>query len=180
VISLNKLKILEKTTDWFNSVSLCAQIWHTSRILIAWASSYSLLCRNVSRGKCWATIRLSHHLEQGWAINLARIHFQKAAFSRGPHLLMEIEASIGWVTTLEEISDLNIFPECIRGPHLARGPLFAHPWSRTVRQSINHGEVGNLGEKSVYIHLAVLAGVPCPLKITLQCSADKKVWEALS
>jgi len=38
---------------------------------------------------------------------------------------------------------------------------------------------GNLGEKSVYVYLAVLAGVPCPHKITLQCSADKKVWEPL-
>ena len=38
---------------------------------------------------------------------------------------------------------------------------------------------GNLGEKSVYVYLAVLAGVPCSLKITLQCSADKKVWEPL-
>ena len=37
----------------------------------------------------------------------------------------------------------------------------------------------NLGEKSVYVYLAVLAGVPCPLKITLQCSADKKVWKSL-
>jgi len=32
-----------------------------------------------------------------------------------------------------------------------------------------------LGEKSVYVYLAVLAGVPCPFKITLQCSADKKL-----
>jgi len=38
---------------------------------------------------------------------------------------------------------------------------------------------GNMSEKSVYIYLAVLVGVPCPLEITLQCSADKKVWEPL-
>jgi len=34
-------------------------------------------------------------------------------------------------------------------------------------------------KKSVYCYLAVLAGVPCSLKITLPCSADKKVWESL-
>jgi len=34
-------------------------------------------------------------------------------------------------------------------------------------------------EKSVYAYLADLARVPCPLKITLQWSADKKVWEPL-
>jgi len=39
---------------------------------------------------------------------------------------------------------------------------------------------GNLGEKSVYVCLAVLSGFPCPLKGALQCSADKKVWEPLS
>jgi len=33
---------------------------------------------------------------------------------------------------------------------------------------------GNLGEKSVYVYLT---GVPCPLKVTLQCSVDKKLWE---
>jgi len=41
----------------------------------------------------------------------------------------------------------------------------------TVRNLNN----GNLGEKSVYIYLAVFEGVPCLLKITLQCSADKKL-----
>jgi len=30
-------------------------------------------------------------------------------------------------------------------------------------------------KKSIYVYLAVLAGVPCSLKITLQCSADKNV-----
>jgi len=34
--------------------------------------------------------------------------------------------------------------------------------------------IGNLGEKSVYAYLAVVAGVPCPLKITVQCSTEKK------
>jgi len=29
------------------------------------------------------------------------------------------------------------------------------------------------------VFMAVVAMVPCPLKITLQCSADKKVWEPL-
>jgi len=38
--------------------------------------------------------------------------------------------------------------------------------------------LNNLVEKSVYVYLEDLeAGVPCPLKITLQCSADKKVLE---
>jgi len=45
----------------------------------------------------------------------------------------------------------------------------------TVR-SLNNG---NSGEKSVYVFMADLMGVPCPLKITLQCSADKYVWEQL-
>jgi len=45
----------------------------------------------------------------------------------------------------------------------------------TVRNLNN----GNLDEKSVYVYLAVLAGIPCQLKITLQCSADKKLWEPL-
>jgi len=36
---------------------------------------------------------------------------------------------------------------------------------------------GNSGEKSIYVYLAVLVGFPCPLKITLQCTVDKKVWE---
>jgi len=40
----------------------------------------------------------------------------------------------------------------------------------TVRNLNN----GNLCDKSVCVYLAVLAGVPCPLKITLQCAADKK------
>jgi len=31
---------------------------------------------------------------------------------------------------LEEISDLNILPECFRGSHLAGGSLFAHPCTR--------------------------------------------------
>jgi len=31
-----------------------------------------------------------------------------------------------------------------------------------------------LAEKSVYVYLAVLAVFPCSLKITLQCSAEKK------
>jgi len=35
-------------------------------------------------------------------------------------------------------------------------------------------------KKNVYVYLAALVGVPCPLKITLQCSADKKFWEALA
>jgi len=43
-------------------------------------------------------------------------------------------------------------------------------------QNLNNG---NLGEKSVYVYLVDLAGVPCPLKITLQCVADKNVWEPL-
>jgi len=34
-------------------------------------------------------------------------------------------------------------------------------------------------KKSVDVYLAVLEGVPCPLKINLQCSANKKVWEPL-
>jgi len=34
-------------------------------------------------------------------------------------------------------------------------------------------------KKSVHVYLADLAGVPCPLKITLQCSPDKKAWEPL-
>jgi len=34
---------------------------------------------------------------------------------------------------------------------------------------------GNLGEKSVHVHMAVLAGVSFPLKITLQCSAEKSL-----
>jgi len=41
----------------------------------------------------------------------------------------------------------------------------------TVRNLNN----GSLGAKSVYANLVVLAGVPCPLKINLQCSAGKKV-----
>jgi len=32
-----------------------------------------------------------------------------------------------------------------------------------------------LGEKSVYVYLGDQAGVPCPLNIAMQCSADKKV-----
>jgi len=43
-------------------------------------------------------------------------------------------------------------------------------------QNLNYG---NLIEKSVYIYLAVLEGVPCPPKMNLQYSADKKVWEPL-
>jgi len=34
-------------------------------------------------------------------------------------------------------------------------------------------------KKSVYAYLADLAGVPCSLKITLQCSTDKNAWEPL-
>jgi len=33
-------------------------------------------------------------------------------------------------------------------------------------------------KKSIYVYLD-LTGVPCPFEITLQCSADKKVWEPL-
>jgi len=42
---------------------------------------------------------------------------------------------------------------------------------------------GNLGEKSAYVYLAVLAGFTCPLEATLQCSADKKFgnhWSMLT
>jgi len=37
----------------------------------------------------------------------------------------------------------------------------------------------NLREESAYVYLAVLEGFTCPLEVTLQCSADKKVWEPL-
>jgi len=30
----------------------------------------------------------------------------------------------------KQISELKTFPDCFRGPHVARGPLFAHPCSR--------------------------------------------------
>jgi len=33
--------------------------------------------------------------------------------------------------TFQKFSDLKIFPECFRGPHVARGLLNAHPWSRS-------------------------------------------------
>jgi len=46
----------------------------------------------------------------------------------------------------------------------------------TVRNLNN----GNFGEKSIYVYLTVLVGVPCPLEITLQCSADKNVCETLT
>jgi len=36
-----------------------------------------------------------HNLDQGWEITLSRGHFEKAAYSGGPFLLMEIEASLG-------------------------------------------------------------------------------------
>jgi len=36
-----------------------------------------------------------------------------------------------------------------------------------------------LGGKSVYAYLAALASVPCPLKITLQCSADKMTSDVM-
>jgi len=32
---------------------------------------------------------------------------------------------------------------------------------------------------SIYVYLDVLVEVPCSLKITLQCSANKKIWEPL-
>jgi len=35
-----------------------------------------------------------HHLDQGWTITLTWGHFEKAAFSREPYILMEIEASL--------------------------------------------------------------------------------------
>jgi len=43
-----------------------------------------------------------------------------------------------------------------------------------VAHRLGHLHNGNLGEKSVYVYLAVAAGVPCLLKVTLQCSAGKK------
>jgi len=49
----------------------------------------------------------------------------------------------------------------------------------TILFTVRNLNNGNFGEKSDSIYLAVLAVVPCPLKITLQCSADKKVWEPL-
>jgi len=62
---------------------------------------------------------MANGLDQGRAINFARGHFWKAAFSRGPYLLMAIEASLWQVsfsTKLEEILDMKIFSECFRGP----------------------------------------------------------------
>jgi len=34
-------------------------------------------------------------------------------------------------------------------------------------------------KKNVYVYLAVVTGLPYSLKITLQCSEGKKVWEPL-
>jgi len=45
--------------------------------------------------------------------------FENAAFSGGPYLLTEVQASLGLVSfsvKLEEISDLKNFPECFREP----------------------------------------------------------------
>jgi len=40
---------------------------------------------------CRKCQNLGDSLKQGWAIS----HFEKAAFRRGPYLLMEVEARIG-------------------------------------------------------------------------------------
>ena len=74
-------------------------------------------------------------------------HFEKAAFSGGPYLPMEVETSLSWFSLstsiycdkLKEISDVKVFLNaCVGhwnrcgGPHLTRGPLFANPWLRTI------------------------------------------------
>jgi len=60
---------------------------------------------------------------------------------------MEIEASLWQIslsTKLEEILDLKIFSESFRGPHVARGPLIAHPWFSVFAQ-LAHLLFGSIG-----------------------------------
>ena len=71
-------------------------------------------------------------LNQGWAINFARGALLEGRVQRGPHLLMEIEASLWQVslsTKLEELLDLNIFSECFRGPLKTLRRATCGPWA---------------------------------------------------
>jgi len=73
--------------------------------------------------------------------------------------------------------------KCIALSKTCLGSIFYVLWLlllRIILFTVRNLNNRNLGEKSVDVYLAVLAGVPCPLKTTLQYSADKKVWEPLS
>jgi len=88
---------------------------------------------------CWTA-----YCRSGQLFLLLKGHFEMAAFSGGPCLLMRVDAvSVCSLSTniycdcekLEELPDLKIFLNASAGhwkrcarPNLARGPLFAHPW----------------------------------------------------
>jgi len=102
--------------------------------MYVWIEYGRLSCRRM-RQEARSTLRIV--LVSGGQLIWLGSHLEKAAFSGGPYLLTEIEASLGPFSHNTNIYCDNWrkyqkkFRECFRGPlKTLWRPIIAHPWHR--------------------------------------------------